>query len=88
MAKKQTFDYTKLLMFVIPLVIAVGTYFVLQYRVDAAEKKIEKVEIEQSEDDKEYQQLQIQQTQIQAKVEGSYELLKDLKDAVKDLSKK
>ena len=45
MAKKQTFDYTKLLMFAIPLVIAVGTYFVLQYRVEAAEKKIEKVEI-------------------------------------------
>ena len=81
--KQPPFDWSKLLPFAIPLVLAGGTYFVLQYRVDAAEKKIEAVENEQKEDDKEYLSLQIQQTKIEGKVDQGYALLQEIRQEMK-----
>ena len=89
MAKKQVgFDYTKLLMFAIPLVIAVGTYFVLQYRVDAAEKKIDKVETKQEASETAYAQVAVTEAKIQANLENQQKSLDDIKDLLKDMVKK
>ena len=88
MVKKQQFDYTKLLMFAVPLVIAVGTYFVLQYRVDAAEKKIEKVENKQAASDVAYAQVAVTEAKIQVNLENQQKSLDDIKDLLKDMVKK
>lgn len=83
MAKKQSFDWTKLLMFAVPLTIAIGTYFVLQYRVEAAEKKLVKVEEAQEADDDKYHELQLEQRDIKAKVDQGYALLQEIRQEMK-----
>ena len=87
MAKKQGFDWFKL--WPIALVAASGLagYVTLKSDVAGAKDDIKVIEKEQDEADKEYQALQVQQTAIQVRVDQSYELLKDLKDSVKDLKK-
>jgi len=86
--KKQGFDWIRLWPIVVVACTGLAGYVTLKGDVANAKDDIKAIKSEQAEDDKDYQQLQIQQTQIQSKVDGSYELLKDLKDAVKELSSK
>lgn len=87
MAKKQAFNWMSLAGFALPLAAAIGTYFVLQYRVDAAEKQIEKVEAKQEASQTSYSNVQVSQAKIEAKLESQDEVLKDIKELLKGLNK-
>ena len=81
--KQPQFDWIRLWPVAVVAVGALTGYVRLQSSVEAAEKKIEAVESEQKEDDKEYLNLQIQQTKIEGKVDQGYALLQEIRSEMK-----
>jgi len=65
----------------------ISGYTLLQARVGSTEERVAKVEQENDEQYKAYAQINVSQAQLQSKLDSSYEILRDLKDSIKEMKK-
>ena len=72
-----------------PLAVAVfgmiGFYFNNNSLNAAQDKSINKLEVQVAEQSKDYATINVAQVQLQSKVDSSYELIKDIKDSLKEI---
>ena len=78
----------KFLPLVLVLFAGTGAWFNLNSSNAGQDKQITKLESDVDEQNKAYAQISISQATLQSKVDSSYELLKDLKDSIKEISTK
>lgn len=75
----------------LPLVLvafaSAGGWFTLKSSNANQDKSIDKLEVQVAEQSKDYAAINVAQATLQSKVDSSYELLKDLKDSIKELKK-
>ena len=65
----------------------VSGYTLLQARVSTAENKISDINKDVETQQTQYYQINVAQVQLQSKLDQSFEILKDLKDSVKEMKK-
>lgn len=70
---------------VVTVVMVSGSWFTLKAGATEQDKRLSKVEDRVDAQDKAYGQINVSQATLQSKVDSSYELLKDLKDSIKEL---
>lgn len=96
--KKQSFDYFKLIPIGVLAISSIAGFITLKNDVAAAKEKLKDHSQEITETKKDLQiannkqsedvaQIKVSQAQTQQKVDLAYEVLKEIKDSIKDLKK-
>lgn len=84
---KKTFDITKYIPIAIMAVSLVSGTLLLKARVGSTEDRATKLEDKVDEQGKEYAQINVSQATLQSKVDSSFEILKEIKDSLKEIKR-